>query len=80
MIWMYLTPLFYPVTIVQQDMRRYFDMNPMFHYVKAMRMIVMEGITPRPAEFAICTAWAFGMLLGGCLIFKKTQDKFVFYI
>lgn len=80
MIWTYLTPLFYPVEIVARESRDLFQLNPMYHFVTAMRDIIMEGITPRPGEFVVCTALALGMLLIGGLVFKKTQDKFVFYL
>ena len=78
--WMYLTPVFYPITIIPVEIRQYFGYNPMIHYISALRSIVMDGTAPRPSEFAICTLWACGILFTGCLIFKKTQDKFIFYI
>lgn len=80
MLWMYLTPLFYPVSIVPDEFRAAVMGNPMYFYVSAVRSIVMEGITPRPAVFCQCTLAALVMLGAGCLVFKKTQDKFVFYI
>lgn len=80
MIWMYVTPMFYPIEIVARESRDLFRLNPMYHFITAMRDIVMNGITPRPGEFLVCTALAFGMLLIGGLVFKKTQDKFVFYL
>ena len=80
MIWMYVTPMFYPIEIVARESRDLFQLNPMYHFITAMRDIVMNGITPRPGEFVTCTALALGMLLIGGLVFKKTQDKFVFYL
>lgn len=80
MLWMYLTPVFYPISIIPAETRRYFVHNPMLRYIHAMRQIVMEGTAPRPAEFAVCTLWSCGVMFVGCWIFKKTQDKFVFYI
>ena len=80
MIWMYVTPLFYPISIVPKEVRAYFGINPMYHYVDAVRTIILNGVTPRPAEFAICTVCAFGMFIVGSYVFKKSQDKFIFYI
>lgn len=80
MIWMYVTPLFYPLTIVPKEIRMYFNFNPMYHYVDAVRTIILNGITPRPMEFVICTTWAILMFIMGSFVFKKTQDKFIFYI
>lgn len=80
MIWMYLTPLFYPVSIVPEMFKPFVVNNPMYFFVIAVRRIVMDGVTPRPVVFFQCTVVAVVMLLVGCGIFKKTQDKFVFYI
>ncbi len=80
MIWMYLTPLFYPVSIVPEEFRLAVMNNPMYLFVSAVRVIVMEGAAPRPGAFCQCTLMALAMLGAGCLVFKKTQDQFVFYI
>ncbi len=80
MIWMYMTPIFYPLTIVPKEIRMYFEYNPMLHYVNAIRSIVLDGVTPKPIEFMICTLSALVMFVIGGLVFKKSQDKFVFYI
>ena len=80
MIWKYITPIFYPLTIVPKEIRMYFEYNPMIHYVNAIRSIVLDGVTPKPIEFMICTLSALVMFVIGGLVFKKSQDKFVFYI
>ncbi len=80
MIWMYLTPLFYPVSIVPEEFRLAVMNNPMYLFVSAVRVIVLEGTAPRPAAFCQCTLIALAMLGAGCFVFKKTQDQFVFYI
>ncbi len=80
MLWMYLTPLFYPVSIVPEAFRRVIMCNPMYLFVDAVRDIVMRGVVPGPAVLARCMAAALAMLAVGSIIFKKTQDQFIFYI
>lgn len=80
MLWMYLTPLFYPVSIVPEGFRQVILHNPMYGFVQAVRTIVMEGTAPQPAAFFQCTLAAAGMLAAGAFVFKKTQDEFIFYI
>lgn len=80
MVWMYVTPLFYPISIVPKELMVFFEANPMYHYVSAVRSVILSGVTPRPMEFVVCTLWAMVMMVIGCFIFKKTQDKFIFYI
>ncbi len=80
MLWMYLTPLFYPVSIVPEAFRGAVLHNPMYIFVHAVRAIVLEGTAPRPLVFFQCTWIALAMLAAGGMIFKKTQDRFIFYI
>lgn len=80
MLWMYLTPLFYPLSIIPAASRHLYGYNPMYFFVGAVREIVMEGCAPQPAVFLKCTLVAFAALLAGGLLFKKTQDQFIFYL
>lgn len=80
MLWMYLTPLFYPLSIIPAGSRHLYNYNPMYFFVDAVREIVMEGCTPQPVVFFRCTIVSIAALLAGGLIFKKTQDRFIFYL
>ena len=80
MLWMYLTPLFYPETIIPEQYRFLHTFNPMYYYVKAFRTIVMEGISPEPKMYALCALMAFLSLAVGGAVFKKTQDRFALNI
>lgn len=80
MAWTYLTPIFYPVSIIPPEMHTYYNINPMVHFVGAFRSIILDRLTPRPSELVICTLWGMGMLLIGAIVFKKSQDKFIFYV
>lgn len=80
MLWMYLTPLFYPVSILPDHFKQIVLANPMYCFVGAVRSIVIDGTAPQPRVFCACTLAALAMLTVGSVIFKKTQDQFVFYI
>ena len=80
MVWMYLTPMFYPISIVPDGLRQVVMANPMYVFVSAVRSIVLDGIAPRPVVFCQCTLIACGMLLIGCVVFKRKQDDFIFYV
>lgn len=80
MLWMYLTPLFYPVSIVPQAFRGIILHNPMYIFVSAVREIVLGAGAPRPMVFAQCTLVALAMFAIGSFVFQRTQDRFVFYI
>jgi len=80
MIWMYLTPIFYPESILPREVAILLKGNPMYYFIKFVRTCMMEGISPEPIMYVQCALFALGMLLVGAFVFKKTQDRFVLYL
>lgn len=80
MIIMYMTPIFYPETIIPDKFLVLFKMNPLFHYVRFNRAIILQGISPEPKAYLFCLIFAIGMLAIGAYALKKNQDKFVLYL
>lgn len=80
MLWMYMTPLFYPESLIAEHFSGVFDCNPMYYYVNFIRSITMDGVSPEPRIYAACVLFALGSLVIGGAVFKKTQNKFILYI
>ncbi|MDD3192693.1 MAG: ABC transporter permease [Oscillospiraceae bacterium] len=80
MIWMYATPIFYPESIIPARFLVLYKLNPMYHFIRFARTVVMEGISPEPKAYLICLVFAVGAMVIGGLFFHKTQDKFVLHI
>lgn len=80
MIWMYATPIFYTENIVKESYRFVFTINPLYYYIKFMRICILDGISPEPILYFQCFTFAIVMLVIGLFVFKKTQDKFILYI
>lgn len=79
--WMYLTPLFYPITLLPNGLREAVMMfNPMYFYITEFRQIVLECRMPETYLLVAGTCAAVLMLLIGTGAFLKTQDKFILYI
>lgn len=79
--WMYLTPLFYPITLLPESVRRIVEtLNPMYFYVAQFRQIVLEGRMPDTYLLVAGSAAALLALVIGTWAFLKTQDKFILYI
>lgn len=79
--WMYLTPMFYPITLLPETLRKVvMAVNPMYFYIAEFRQIVLECRMPDPYLMIAGTVAAFGMLGLGTWAFLKTQDKFILYI
>lgn len=80
MLWMYCTPIFYPISIIPEKLLVIFKMNPMYHFISFTRTVLMEGVSPEPKAYLFCAIAAVVPLVIGLLVFKKTQDKFVLHI
>ena len=80
MVFTYATPIFYPESILPDAFRGVLAVNPMYHFIQFFRKIILEGISPQPRDYLICTLLAAASFLTGVFVFRKTQDKFIFYI
>lgn len=80
-MWNYLTPIFYPVSIIPEQYRFiYCTFNPMVGYVTQFRDIVIYGRMPEPSLVYLGFFFAAASMLIGVYIFKKSQDNFILYI
>lgn len=83
-LWMYLTPLFYPVTIISESASPFlwglYQLNPMYQYVTFFRTLVLDAALPTAAQFGWCFGYAFAFLLLGFLVFRKMKKNFILHI
>jgi len=80
MMWQYMTPVFYPESIIPVSILPYYRLNPMYQYITFARTCIIDGVSPGPTSYLFCMLSAFVVLGLGILIFKKHQNKFVLYL
>lgn len=80
MMWMYLTPLFYPESIIPARFLTLYHMNPMYQYITFARICIIDGASPEPMAYLWCIVSSLVVLALGVVTFKKNQDKFVLYL
>lgn len=80
MMWMYATPIFYSPSIIPEKFSFILDFNPLYHFIKNIRMCIIDGISPGPKSYIFCLLFALLSLFVGSLVFKKSQDKFTLYL
>ena len=80
LIWTYLTPIFYPITILPENVKKVIMFNPMFVYIDNFREIILYGKVPSLSSNLLCICYSLIALLIGTLAFRKAKDKFIFYI
>lgn len=80
MIWMYLTPIFYPDSILPESIAWVLKFNPLYYFITFARSCFMDGISPEPIVYVQCALMALGSLIVGALVFRKAQDRFVLFL
>lgn len=80
MMWMYLTPLFYPESIIPARFLTMYHMNPMYQYITFARICIIDGVSPEPMAYLWCIVSSLVVLALGIVTFKRHQDKFVLYL
>ena len=79
-IWNYLTPVFYSIEILPTKLQALMSLNPMYQFLTATRTVVVYEQMPTLKTLGIITLFGVGMLLIGSYVFRKKQDKFIYYI
>jgi lipopolysaccharide transport system permease protein len=82
MAWMYLSAIFYPVTILPDWLRFIVTrFNPVYFYITLFRNFTFGGPNMGSLDLAVRGAVAAGaMLLIGLLTFSRSKNKFILYM
>ena len=79
-IWNYVTPIFWNLSML--DGRSYqtlFTYNPLYIFINGARDIILFGKAPDGITLLVMFLIGVGTLLLGSVVFKKKQDKFIYY-
>jgi len=76
MIWMYLTPIFYPESLVPSWAKFIIRINPMAYLVRFYRDILLRGSLPDLKEVLVFSSVAIILFFIGYYIFERNQSKF----
>lgn len=76
LVWLYLTPVIYPVEIFPVKYRFIFQLNPLAVIINAYRQVVLGGAAPNLQSLAIALAVSLLTLLIGFRLFKKLEGVF----
>lgn len=80
MLLMYLTPVFYPMSIVPEQFRWLVRFNPIRSVLEVFRDPIYFGKIPPLSHLSVTLVIALGALLIGALAFRKSSDRIPFYI
>jgi lipopolysaccharide transport system permease protein len=79
--WMYLTPIFYPVSMLPENIRfGVVNFNPLYYYIAQFRYFVLGGEGGWQRDALRGAAAAIVMLFLGLAMFSRSKNKFILYI
>lgn len=80
LIWTYLTPIMYNISILPNILQKIMVFNPLYQYINFAREIILYSRVPALSSWILCALFSLAMLLFGIWIFRKNQDKFIYFI
>ncbi len=78
--WMYLSAIFYPISILPEKFQGFFVLNPLYHFISLFRACLYDTTIPKTDHFV----WAAGFVILafslGWSIYTTNKDKIIFYL
>ncbi len=75
-LWLYITPVIYPLSLVPARFHLLFALNPMSGIIDAYRRAILQDMGPDPRLFAYAAAVSLVLLVLGYAFFKKVELRF----
>lgn len=79
-LWTYLTPIMYDINMLNPKFAAVLKLNPLYQYINFARMIIIYKTCPAWFHFAASLGSALLVLFIGVFVFRRHQDKFIYYI
>lgn len=75
-IWMFLSPVAYPLSLVPEKWRLLYSLNPMVGVIEGFRWALLGMESPDFKVIAVSTAVVVALLLSGLVYFKRMERTF----
>ena len=76
----FLCPILYYRTLIPQELLKYLILNPLFCQLEFMRDIFYDGVLPDMTTYSINLVGSVIVLVIGLWIFKRSEDKFLYFV
>lgn len=77
---MYMSAIFYQVDHYADTVQRLFLLNPVYVFIKYFRIIIIDGTIPSNQYHLLMLGYTSVVFLLGCLMYKKNNTKFLYYV
>jgi len=75
-IWMYASPIIYPVDLIPERLRPFYFLNPMAGLIEGHRAAILRGTTPDLLALALALVVSIVVLVVGYRTFKRLEPTF----
>jgi len=75
-LWMYATPIIYPMSIVPERLLTFYLLNPMTGIIDGYRNVLIKGLPPDYFYLGVAAAGAVVLFVLGYLYFKRIEMTF----
>jgi len=75
-LWMYATPIIYPMTLVPERFRKFYLLNPMTGLIESYRDVLVKGSGPQLLYVGVAAAGAVLLFVLGYFYFKRIEMSF----
>ena len=79
-MWMYMTPIIYPIDIIPQALLPIFKINPMYAMVELFRQPLLYGAIPSWNIWGLAGLYAVVSLVIGGIVFASRANEYVYRI
>ncbi len=73
----FLTPVFYPLNVIDHRKLLVLKLNPLFHLFDLSRQAIIEGTIPLSGAFFYVVGFSLVLLLGAAKLYTANQEKLV---
>lgn len=78
--WMYVTPIFYPASIVPKKYALFLTLNPLYYYLKLFRSVLYAESTSLMSQLWPALLFCFAALSLGAFFYGRARDRMVFHL
>jgi homopolymeric O-antigen transport system permease protein len=75
-LWMFATPVAYPISLVPESLRVLYSLNPMTPIIDGYRRTVLQGLPPEPGPLVFSAVVSVTLLVAGFAAFKHAERTF----
>lgn len=78
--WMYLSAIFYPVSILPGKLQALMSLNPLYHFISLFRASLYDTAYLTAEHMILGSVFALLSLLTGWAIYYVNRDRIIFYL